>query len=913
MMFEKEIVIVSETHWDREWYIPFQEYRARLVILVDKLLKILEENPKFTNFTFDGQTVVLEDYLEVKPENEPLLRKYIEEGRISVGPWYVLPDEFLVSGEALIRNLMLGHKIARNFGRVMRAGYIPDPFGHIAQLPQIMRGFNIDSIIFMRGMDDSDTELGLNLEFKWYSPGKVDSVLAIHLRYGYGVVSELPIHRNDGIYKAALKRIRKIQQKIQRHAATSILLLNNGSDHTEVQGELPEIIENWNNSPELSDYKLVQNDFEYYIEKLKTQRLNLKEYEGEFRGARYHPILSGVLSARMWIKQFNVECQYLLENWAEPFASFAWALGEEYPQNYLWTGWKWLLRNQPHDSICGCSIDEVHQDMHRRFVWAKQIAEEILKNAMYAIYKRVDMPPCMKDTYPFMIFNPLPWIRTDIAYIDITLPLTTPDDFKFEYKLVDCSNIEVPFQMEPIIDEARFQTPKAMTYRLSFLAREIPAYGYEVFFLQPHTTPSKRISNEISNTIENEFYRIVVLKNGTFSVMDKEFNRTFENIGLIEDVGDWGDEYDYSPPHELENDQRITNEELHAEIKILENGPVKKTIQASYVLKIPSSLTQDRMQRSGTVNNLPVNLNLTLYPNVKRIDIKVSLQNQSKDHRLRILFPTGIKAEKVSVDGHFAVIERLVTLPEGMKWKQPPSKTNHQLKYICVNDTQIGFTVCNKGLPEYEAMREQDGSVTVAITLLRCVGWLALPYLRTRKEIAGPALATPEAQNIGGFSCELSITTNQSKFPISNHYKIAQEFNIPLKNFNPTVMRTAFRIPDHIFFRGIPLLLPPDPAEVKSLTTKHSFLEIAPTHLILSACKKAENESALILRVYNLSNIVSKGTIKLPKVIKDVKMVNMDEKELEEKGISDLNINNDILTFQIRGYKIGTFKIYMER
>jgi mannosylglycerate hydrolase len=140
MSNDKEMVIVSETHWDREWYLPFQEYRARLVILVDKLLKILDSDPKFSNFTFDGQTIVLEDYLEVKPENKTLLKKYITERRISVGPWYVLPDEFLVSGEAIVRNLMLGHKIAREFGRVMRAGYIPDPFGHITQLHHIYEG-----------------------------------------------------------------------------------------------------------------------------------------------------------------------------------------------------------------------------------------------------------------------------------------------------------------------------------------------------------------------------------------------------------------------------------------------------------------------------------------------------------------------------------------------------------------------------------------------------------------------------------------------------------------------------------------------------------------------------------------------------------------------------------------------------
>ncbi len=903
------MVIVSETHWDREWYLPFQEYRARLVILVDKLLKILEENPKFTNFTFDGQTVVLEDYLEVKPENKSLLQKYIREGRISVGPWYVLPDEFLVSGEALIRNLMLGHKIAREFGRVMRAGYIPDPFGHIAQLPQIMQGFDIDSVLFMRGMDDSDEKLGLNLEFNWHSPGKIASVLAIHLRYGYGSVSELPTQKREGVYRAALKKIRKVQQKILRRTAASILLLNNGSDHNEVQGELPEIIENWNDSPDLNEYRLVQNDFEYYIERLKTQDLKLKDYEGEFRGARYHPILSGVFSARMWIKQFNTECQYLLENWAEPFATFAWMLGEPYPQNYIWAGWKWLLRNHPHDSICGCSVDEVHQDMRTRFVWAKQIAEEITKTAMHAIYKRIKRGRPSKKSFQFMLFNPLPWNRIDIARIDITLPSTKPEDFQFEYTLNDSSGKTIPFQLNPIVEKARLQTLKAMTYRLSFLAEHIPACGYELFSLQPTDAPQASASKADTNEIENEFFRIFVHENGTFTLIDKELNRTFENLGIVEDVGDWGDEYDYSPPHELENDRRITNEEVPAEVRVLEAGLAKKTIQASYILQIPASLGEDRKIRSGLSRDLPIKISLTLYPKIKRVDIDVTLKNQSKDHRLRMLFPTGIRARKVSVDGHFAVIERSIELSEGEKWKQAPSKTNHQLKYISVKDKDIGLTVFNRGLPEYEPIEESEGSVTLAITLLRCVGWLSLPHLVSRKEIAGPAFATPEAQNLGEFSCSLALTTHQAELAESKNTRGAFEFNIPLKVFNPDVMRTAFRVPDHIFFRGLPLLLPPDPKEEKLLPMKQSFLEISPTHLILSACKRAEESSALILRVCNLSTKMLEGSIKLFRDIREVETVNMDERALKKSAVSNLNIHKNQFTFQIEGSKMVTFKI----
>ena len=142
-----EIHLISHTHWDREWYRTFQQFRMKLVELVDSLLEILETDPDFKHFNFDGQTIVLEDYLEIKPQNEERLKKQIQDGRIAVGPWYILFDEFLVSVEATVRNLILGHRIAKEFRKMMNVDYIPDPFGHISQMPQILRGFGIDNII----------------------------------------------------------------------------------------------------------------------------------------------------------------------------------------------------------------------------------------------------------------------------------------------------------------------------------------------------------------------------------------------------------------------------------------------------------------------------------------------------------------------------------------------------------------------------------------------------------------------------------------------------------------------------------------------------------------------------------------------------------------------------------------------
>ncbi len=166
MAEQLNIILVPHTHWDREWYLTFQQFRARLVHTIDKLLDILDRDSNFTYFMLDGQTIVLDDYLEVQPEQEERLKKYARAGRINVGPWFIQPDEFLVSGESLIRNLQVGLQRATEFGEPMRIGYVPDCFGHIAQLPQILQGFGIDNAVFWRGVGAEARKS----EFLWAAP-----------------------------------------------------------------------------------------------------------------------------------------------------------------------------------------------------------------------------------------------------------------------------------------------------------------------------------------------------------------------------------------------------------------------------------------------------------------------------------------------------------------------------------------------------------------------------------------------------------------------------------------------------------------------------------------------------------------------------------------------------------------------
>ncbi|MFN2129840.1 MAG: hypothetical protein ACK2VD_04910, partial [Anaerolineae bacterium] len=364
---QRTLTFVSHTHWDREWYQPFEEFRIRLVQLMDKLLGILDDDPQYRHFTLDGQTIVLEDYLAVRPEREHAIAAHVQSGRLLIGPWYILPDEFLVSPESTIRNLLTGARVAARFGKRMDVGNIPDPFGHISQLPQILRGFGMDCAVFSRGVGDAPNE------FLWAAPDGSE-VLVIHQHDGYGNAANMPVAP-----EAFIDRTRQIIASLSPTATTSHLLAMNGSDHVEPQPELPRLIA-------LADAALPEIEVRHgtlpqFISNVRTARPALDTLRGELRNCSRMPLLPGVLSARMWIKQRNDACEALLTQWAEPYAALAeWADLDQPLRGQtalVRQAWRYLLQNHPHDSICGCSIDQVHREMDVRFDWVEQIGEQV--------------------------------------------------------------------------------------------------------------------------------------------------------------------------------------------------------------------------------------------------------------------------------------------------------------------------------------------------------------------------------------------------------------------------------------------------------------------------------------------------------------------------------------------------------
>ncbi len=896
---------------------------------MDKLLEILKTNPNYKNFTLDGQTIPLEDYLEVRPEKEEEIKKYVKERRLSVGPMYILPDEFLISGESMIRNLMIGHQIARKFGRVMKAGYIPDPFGHIAQLPQILAGCEIPSVLFWRGFGDEFVKNNLNIEFLWNAPGNAASILGIHLILSYSSYADVNTKIIGGRYKPALRKIKKVIQSFEKYTATPYALLNSGSDHHEARPEIPDIVKQWNEDN--PDILLEQNDFEYYVDKVLSAKPKLNSFQGELRGAKYAHLLSGVFSARMWIKQRNTEIEYLYEKCAEPLSTMAWALDKykkfNYPNTYILTGLKWLIKNHPHDSICGCSIDEVHDEMKTRFDWAEQIGLEIFKNSLLYLTDLIKIDSKNSKATTIIVYNPLPWKREDVVSFNGILHVQKGKDLAFNVlKLMDAGGKEYEFQSFLIKEKPRFSQENNISHRFTFIA-EVPACGYKVFYLIPQEKP-KDFTIEIEdfkleqNSLENEYYRIEVKNNGKINVVNKKSGILHENVCLFEDVGDWGDEYDFSGPKEHQSDKIYTTEQAEIiKISPLVNGPTHKAIKIEMNLKLPLALSKDRIDRSETLVDNKINLYISLYKKINRIDFKIELENNSRDHRIRALFPSNIKADKIHVDGHFYVVPRNVDLPNVEKWAQMPLPTNHQKDFIAISDGTTCIAVLNKGLPEYEAIRNEDQTITLAITLIRCIEWLSRGDMASRLSNAGPDLNTPGAQCIGKHVFELSlvIENGKSNWIDSEMHVKGKEFNNPLKLTIPLMTRSPLRVLDRMFFnmQGVLSYMIQSPKKEFEpyLPTELSFLEIDNKNVLLSILKKSEEGNHLVIRFYNISSNTQKAKLNLYEGIrvKNAEIVNF----LEEKPDNEIRakisiINSNNLELTLEPNVIATIKINFE-
>ncbi len=900
-----QVIMYHHTHWDREWWTTFENFRFRLVNIVDKLLENLDNDPAFS-FTLDGQTIVLKDYFEVRPENRDRLLGYIRAGRVFVGPWHILPDEFLVSGEAHIRNLWLGERTARQFGvRNSTVGYLPDQFGHAAQMPQILQGFGIDSAVVWRGFgappwgheEPGTGYVGadgylfpplynaeqypdrMQSEFRWQSPdGSWVMGVYLPMEYYRGHYKEFP-GDPEATYEATVGRARKTVAHYKEFATTRFLLEPMGGDHLPTDERLPRIIRQINEGLKGDNIEYRLGSLEEFVRAVKSENPDFKvTWKGEGRafGRKAH-ILPGVLSARLYLKQYNRDCQAALERYAEPLQALNWLLGGKYEEHFLWHSWERLIQNHPHDSICGCSVDQVHREMITRFDESKQVADLLAYTAQEDIAARIDMSFVPEGAQPFVVFNPLSWTRTDEVKVHMNTafgiePLT--------WVLRDSDGNEVPFQVrgaEALVDKyERFGWLNAPPGKyvdksanevteVFFTASGVPGVGYKTYYLAPR---ERRLPVRIRNytvegvvarekgaaettglrfgpgLLENEFLKVEVSTvDGSLTVTDKETGALYSGLNAFEDGGDAGDTYNYAWPM---GDQVLSTRNVQPRLSWVEYGANRATLRVTWPWSLPAELTEDRESRSPSYVPFELHSDITLLPGVKRVDVKAHFNNTAKDHRLQALFPFGAKVEKSSAESHFSVVDRPTGLPVGERGSAEPAVHEHpQMAFVSVTDGARGLTIANKGLPEFSVSDDETG--TIRLTVLRAVGWLSREDFLVRIGGAGPTSRTPEAQMLGPVVAEYSIIPHAGSWEAAKAYKQAHDFNAPL-NAVPLVTQKA---PMRAHY----------PVYEKSLAPVGSLVAVE-GDLLLSALKKAEDRDALVIRFVNEGTAAAHAKVK---------------------------------------------------
>lgn len=443
------IHLVSHTHWDREWYLTFQQFRLKLVNLIDHLLDILDHDPNYLYYLLDGQTILLEDYLEIRPERQAELIEQIINGRILIGPWYVSPDEFLVSPESHIRNLLEGNKLCQFFGAKMPIGYLPDDFGHIGQMPQILRGFGIESACLWRGLDDQPCEL------EWKAPDG-SSVLLSYLRDSYSNAASLTTSTPEKF----TNDINTLCLSLLPYSMTDEILLMQGTDHMEPLDDLAQAIGYYQHQNE--PYSLVHSNLSQYFNSVRprfeTTNKSLPVVSGELRSSKHSALLQNVLSTRIWLKQRNHHCETELLRWVEPLnawnkllvtSTHSLASGNDVSNSALLNNqkssihhaWKLLMQCHPHDSICGTSIDQVANEMRTRFDQVDQISQELIDLSLENICELIDTQPASEQNIlsAIAIFNPNDLPQSGLVNLSLKLA-----DHYSTYEIIDMNSQMVP-------------------------------------------------------------------------------------------------------------------------------------------------------------------------------------------------------------------------------------------------------------------------------------------------------------------------------------------------------------------------------------------------------------------------------------------------------------------------------------
>ena len=812
------IHLVPHTHWDREWYEPFQVFRMRLVDLIDQLLERMAADPRL-RFTLDGQAATVDDYLEIRPEAEPLIRQLIAERRLAIGPWQILLDEFLVSGETIVRNLELGWARAESLGGAMRVGYLPDMFGHIAQMPQILRRSGIHRAVVWRGVPASIDRHA----FFWRSPdGSVVETEYLVGGYGNGAyLFDVP-----GRLGLKLREYRRLNAPTYGDRS---LLAMYGTDHAVPSPMLADLVDLVNASD--GDVEVRLATLTEYLDRDRVRNPgpagDTPTWEGELRSGARANMLMNVVSARVDLKAAAARAERRLERYAEPLAALH---GSAWPARLLELAWRRLIENSAHDSICGCSHDEVVAQVIGRYAEAEQIASGLVGAVLRAIASRV-------PAGGWAVVNPSPTDRSDLVELDLAVPPawssvavrlgdrvlptqelmregavdasyavrgadlgeffrrrrhgrellgrfingadlspdgTTPSVVVQLDRVAEPPELDVDELMATIADagaarpDDTWHVTIAVTKRRRVLAQlPAPALGYAwAIEVEADTLAAEPIENAVEGderSMRNGLVEVRVGDDGTFRLTGGGV--TLDGVGRVVDGGDAGDSYNYGPPR----DDVIVDAPETVEIRSGPRGPLRGELTVIRTYAWPRGLTADISGRTRETTATEVTAILELRAAEPFVRVALTFENRSTDHRVRFHVPLPAPVARSFAEGQFAVVERGLELEGGHG--EVPVPTFPAVGFVSVE----GCSVLLDQVTEYEVL----GGREIALTVLRSFGLISRNANPYREDPAGPEVPIPAAQLLGGRAFRFALMPHAGTWATAGTSTAAERYRHP--------------------------------------------------------------------------------------------------------------------------------------
>ena len=831
----KKVFVVPHTHWDREWFFTSDQAKVYLLKDLKDVLDHLEASGQYGSFLLDGQSSLIEDYLNWRPQERKRVEKLVKEKKLILGPWYTQTDQYLASGESIINNLRIGMKQSDELGGHMNVAYVPDSFGQESSMPQIYQQLGIEDAVLYRGFSLDDTKQS---EFTWQ--GEDGSEISVfRMACGYfigGVVDET---------KLAQLMTEEPFKTVVDQASTDNVLFPNGSDMAPLRFDLPEFIERLNQANK-GKFTFEVASLEDYITTVKEANPELRLITGEQDCGKDMRVHKSISSSRADLKALNTKLQNYLANVVEPVLALGSYFGLPYPAKTLEDLWKKMAKNAAHDSMGNCVSDRVNADIKARYQKVEDIATALVEVTLRQISTGVK-----NDGHPITltVFNTLPVERGGVVSKRIYSPSRN-------FKIQDYNGQNIPFEITAVKDvtelitsstiqldpgQAIYLPEKVYQLDVNMQLANIPAFGYKQLSLVSEQDQEIDLPTRQTGTkIENEFYQISVNVDGSLDILDKLNNHLYRKQAILEENGDDGDSYNYSP---AKQDLVSYSTAQPHRSQCIQNALSSKLI-IDYDFSVPSDLAA--RAKGLTDVKMPTQMIVTLDQASKLIKFELNVDNRlPKSHRLCIDFDSEVVTNTSIADIQFGTIKRPLTKKQALKdwhqnqgaWQEKPISINTVQSFVAMSDDERGLALIPQGVREYECIGKDNA--TIRLTVFRTYGMLGKRDLlyRPGRASGDETVPTPEAELNQHLSFELAMTTMQTGYDQAALASEVKAFETPLQ-----VYQYAEFLNGRLTFPFNPVKRTADP-ELSLFKTDNQ--------LVISTVEQTEEGTGYQMRLYN--------------------------------------------------------------